>query len=111
MTDKARRTSIQIAGIEVEAFQMPNGDYVMSQTQVARAIGLSETGFRRFLKENQPEPLIDKGLGFDKLSVSTAAGQIKAVSIDTASDFWMAQAFKGNVKAQAFVAACMQEAL
>ncbi|MDZ8136730.1 MAG: hypothetical protein RM049_15705 [Nostoc sp. DedQUE04] len=42
MTTKAKRASIQIAGIDIEVFQIPNGDYVMSQTQVAEAIGVSD---------------------------------------------------------------------
>ncbi|MEH2058982.1 MAG: hypothetical protein V7K97_23065 [Nostoc sp.] len=33
------------------------------------------------------------------------------MSIEITSKFWLAQAFKDNVKAQALVAACMQEAL
>ncbi|QKQ76460.1 hypothetical protein [Nostoc sp. TCL240-02] len=111
MSDKAKRALIQIAGIEIEVFQLPNGDYVMSQTQVAEAIELSEIGFRRFLKENRLNHLPGKGFSFDKFSISGTGRQINAIPVDIASDFWMSQAFKGNIKAQALVSACMQEAL
>ncbi|MBD2436597.1 hypothetical protein [Nostoc sp. FACHB-110] len=47
--DKAKRVTIKIAGIEVEVFQLPNNEYVMSQSQVAEAILMSEISFRRFL--------------------------------------------------------------
>lgn len=36
---------------------------------------------------------------------------IKSVPIDIVADFWTVQAFRGNTKAQALVAACMKEAL
>ncbi|MEH2265599.1 MAG: hypothetical protein V7K59_22630 [Nostoc sp.] len=108
---KAKRASIQVAGIEVEVFQLPNSDYVMSQTQVAEAIDLPEIRFRRFLEGNQPNLLLDKGLSFDKISISGTGRQIKAIPIDIAFDFWLDQAFKGNVKAQALVRACGQETL
>ncbi|WP_335108528.1 hypothetical protein [Nostoc sp.] len=52
MTIKAKRASIQLAGIEVEVFQMPNGDYVMSQTQAAEAIGVSSSCIFSFLHSN-----------------------------------------------------------
>ncbi|MEH2058983.1 MAG: hypothetical protein V7K97_23070 [Nostoc sp.] len=54
MTTKAKRESIQIAGIEVEVFQMPNGEYVMSQSQVADSIEVNPVLALRFLQENHP---------------------------------------------------------
>lgn len=38
MSNKAKRAKIQMAGIEVEVFQLPDGEYVMSQSQVAGAV-------------------------------------------------------------------------
>ncbi|MCC5606989.1 hypothetical protein LC612_09370 [Nostoc sp. CHAB 5834] len=56
MTDRARRTSIQITGIEVEVFQMPNGECTMSQVQAAKAVDKSESLLRAFLTTKQLEP-------------------------------------------------------
>ncbi|MEH2198156.1 hypothetical protein [Nostoc sp.] len=109
--NKAKRALIQIAGIEIEVFQLPDGTYVMSQSQASKAIGLSEIRFRRFLSEKSSEVSPEEDLSFDKFSISGTGRQIKAIPANIASDFWLSQVSKGNNKAIALVSACMQEAL
>lgn len=118
MTTKAKRASIQIAGIEVEIFQLPNGDYIMSQTQVAETVEVHKFLISRFLGEKQAEGKLGKDYRSHKIStINDSFGRggnnnpIKAIPINIASEFWTLQAFKGNTKAQALVAACMQQAL
>jgi hypothetical protein len=114
---KAKRAITAIASIEIEVFQLPNGDYVMSQSQVAIAVDLQGIYVLRFLDEKQPEALPGKdywNYKIDTVKDSQGRGgnrQIKVVSLETASAFWLAQAFKGNEKAQALVFACTQESL
>ncbi|MEH2195671.1 MAG: hypothetical protein V7K98_23935 [Nostoc sp.] len=79
MLNKAKRALIQIAGIEIEVFQLPDGTYVMSQSQASRAIGLSEIRFRRFLSEKSSEVSPEEDLSFDKFSISGTGRQIKAI--------------------------------
>jgi hypothetical protein len=38
-SDKAKRATVAIGSSEVDAFQMPDGSYCMSQAQVAECIG------------------------------------------------------------------------
>ncbi|NJN62577.1 MAG: hypothetical protein HC795_14610 [Coleofasciculaceae cyanobacterium RL_1_1] len=39
---KAKRATIAIGTMEIDVFQLPDGSYRMSQTQVAETIGQSE---------------------------------------------------------------------
>jgi len=117
MSDKAKRARIQIAGIEVEVFQLPDGEYVMSQSQVASAVGVNRTLMFRFLDEQWLEGNLHKDyrcykIDFDSTSGNRGGnGQIKPVAINLASEFWLEQAIKGNVKAQGLAQACIKEAL
>lgn len=117
MSDKAKRTTIAISGIEVEGFQLPDGRYAMSQSQPAKAISSDESNVRDFLVSESLKALPDKTYTFGKISIEgngsskRGGSQIKIIPIDIAFDFWLDQAFKGNVKAQALVRACGQETL
>lgn len=114
---KAIRTNIQISGITLEVFRLPNGEYVMSQTQVAEAVGKQEISVRRFLTAKQREGNQSKSYRSDTITFNSTTGnrggngKINIMSIDLASEFWTIQSFKGNTKAQALVYACMKEAL
>ncbi|WP_414571755.1 hypothetical protein [Nostoc sp. CCY 9925] len=117
MTTKAKRALTQVAGIEVEVFQMPDGSYVMSQNQASNVIGLQGIYALRFLEESNIKVLPDKDFKDYRIAIESKAdsrggrGRIKVVPISIAFDFWLDQAFKGNVKAQALVRACGQETL
>lgn len=117
MKNKAKRATIQIGGIEVEVFQLPDGEYVMSQSQVAKAIGKHRFSVSRFLDEMWLEGRLDKdyrchNIDFDSTTSSRGGnGQINIIPIDIASEFWTEQAFKGNIKAQSLIQACIREAL
>lgn len=117
MTTKAKRASIQIAGIEVEVFQLPNGEYVMSQTQIAKAVEKHDFSISRFLTSKHLESLPDNRFQSHITPIEKDwDGQgnrqdIKAVSIDVAFDYWFEQTIKGNTKAAALARACGQETL
>jgi len=52
---RAKRRTIDLGEIPLEVFQLPSGDYRLSQTQVAEAIGKEERSFRDFLASKSPE--------------------------------------------------------
>lgn len=112
---KARRATIALAGIELEVFMKPSGEYVMSQSQVAEAVGKKEFSIRDFLGSKQLETLPGNSYAFDFLDIShenyRGSTRIKVVPLDITSKFWLAQAAKGNIKALALADACMQESL
>ncbi len=58
MTDKARREEIPIGSLSVEGFQMPNGEYRMSLTSTAEAVGLGVQNASDFLRSNAAKRLL-----------------------------------------------------
>ncbi|MCC5637622.1 hypothetical protein LC593_17605 [Nostoc sp. CHAB 5844] len=98
--DKAKRALIHIAGIEVEVFQLPNSEYVMSQSQVAKAVGANEFQVRYFLRSIFAKKMSGKDFN-----------DPNAISLKLASAFWMVQAIYNNVNAEALAFECVGEAL
>lgn len=114
---KAQRTTITIAGIELEGFKLPDGMKGLSQAQMAETIGLWRSTALRFLKSNEAKPLLDKG--FRSSAVSVEAGElsgeqarrINLVPPELVAAFWAYQAERGNKKALALIIALAQETL
>jgi hypothetical protein len=78
----------------------------MSQTDVARSVGISDSSLRDFLGAKRLECPSDERFTLRKIFAETGfeGGQkINAVTLDAAYDFWFTQAFKGNKQAQALV--------
>ncbi|WOD37314.1 hypothetical protein [Nodosilinea sp. E11] len=48
--DKAKRATVAIGSSQVDAFQMPDGSYCMSQAQVAECIGTTPQNASNFLR-------------------------------------------------------------
>ncbi|QLE54820.1 hypothetical protein [Nostoc sp. TCL26-01] len=128
--NKAKRAVIKIASIEVEVFQLPVGEYVMSQSQVGKAIDADRETVKRFIERknqgyrsghnqsaNDIKPLSGKDYRSHKmerektLSGRGGGNEIKVIPIDLASEFWFEQAMKGNSKAQGLTKACLEETL
>ncbi len=90
----------------LEVFQLPDGEYVMSQSQVASTIGTYRLSLARFLDEQWLEGNLHKDYRCYKIDFNSTTrsrggnGQIKPVAINLASEFWLEQAIKGNIKAQ-----------
>jgi hypothetical protein len=111
MTTKAVRATVSIAGISVEVFRMPSGEYVMSQTQVAETVNKDQIYIRRFLDEKQLQALPGNGFKLDKITVEGSKKPINAVPTEIVSAFWGKEAGKGNDKALMLVIACAEEAI
>ncbi|MEM9769990.1 MAG: hypothetical protein AAF889_00040 [Cyanobacteria bacterium P01_D01_bin.73] len=47
--EKAKRATIQLGDRELEVFQLPDGSYRLSQSQVAEAVEKPEANFPDFL--------------------------------------------------------------
>jgi hypothetical protein len=113
---KARRATIKYGSINIEVFQLPNGEYRFSQYQVAKAVDKTEKTVRRFLGGKSPEVLEIKGSASDieleKISIGgDTGGQFNAVPVNIALAFWTYQARLGNNVAQAILAAGTEETL
>ena len=75
-----------------------NGDYFLSQSQVAEAIGVGEHLIRQFLTSKRAEGLLDKDFAFCNLPAEGSDKPVKAIPPKVASLFWSDQAQKGNRK-------------
>lgn len=96
---------------------LPDGEYVMSQEQVARAIDIDAIYIRRFLASDALKTLSGKDFTKDKMTYQDSStgrgksGRINVVPLEVATAFWVSQGNKGNAKASALVSACAMEAL
>ena len=124
MTEKARRILVPFGDILLNGFVLPDGSYALSQSQVAEAIGKRDMSVYRFLVPHFSEQKRLKVLSSNDFRLHTfeveverdsltrgGANTVKIIPIRLASAFWLEQACKGNAKAQALSAACMEEAL
>ncbi|BAY79065.1 hypothetical protein NIES25_55470 (plasmid) [Nostoc linckia NIES-25] len=94
-----------------------DGNYFLSQSQVAEAVGKSEVYTRQFLQSEQAKALLGEGYTPEKTEIEKdnpghrGRSRINIIPIQLAALFWMVQAHKGNAKAQALNYACTVEAL
>lgn len=110
-TVKAVRATIYLGDIPLEVFQLPSGEYRLSQTGVAVAIGNEETSFRNFLVGKSSEALPYKGFRSAKLKVDGNNVKINAIPVELAVVFWGKETIEGNVLAARLLVACGIEAI
>jgi hypothetical protein len=115
---KAQKAVINFGDIELEVYQLPNGDYTLGQTQVGKSIGKGHTSviqflsttspfaspYKDFLEERSSEIIVqDEAFSFDL--------KVKPIPIKITMAYWTYWAIKGNTKAQALLAAGTEETL
>ncbi len=111
---KARRAVMQLGNLELDVFQLPDGSYRMSQTQIAEAVGLSRQYLSRFLSSKwlKALPGLDRSShDFDRVEYEGRGRPINAVPLDIAFAFWLYQVTRGNKRAIALAYACGTETL
>lgn len=111
MTSKAKRGNITIAGIQVEVFQMPNAEYVMSQTQAAGAVGRQANSILSWLHSEQPETLLGETPTILSTPIEDNFRPIQAIPIIAVTAYWQCQSMLGNIQAAKLSFACMTETL
>ncbi|MEM8806867.1 MAG: hypothetical protein AAGF01_12640 [Cyanobacteria bacterium P01_G01_bin.38] len=113
---KATRATVQIGLLEVDAFQLPDGSYRMSQTQAAEIIGRPEINARRFLGSKGIKILLGKGYTPDSIEVESTQGQrggtrFNALPLEVVTAYWVSQCSQGNKQALALVMSLAIESL
>lgn len=115
MTSKARKALVDYCGVQLEGYQLPSGNYTLSRSQVAYAIGQKRgnSSVIEFLNSKSPEALSCKELLVNETDLAIGKGclTIKATPIRIAILYWTYWASKGNLKAQALVAAGAEETI
>lgn len=107
----AKKKVINFGGIELEMFQLPNGDYQLSRTQVGTTIDKHDKSFRQFIEGKSPEALTCKGYIFGEILTEGAGRPIIGTPIKIAMLYWVYWANKGDTKAQSLLAAGTEETL
>lgn len=111
-TYKAKGTTIILGTVLVEVFQLPNGEYRLSQTQVTEAIGKRNRSIIEFLGGKSQEALPYKGFELsESLAVEGANKPITPIPISIATAYWRYWDKKGNPQATAIIDGCVQEAI
>jgi len=110
-TGKARRATIFLGDIPLHVFQVSNGRYKLSQTQLAEAIGKDEISVRRFLTSKSPQALPYKDFTADKIPVMGEGVRFNAVPIPLAIAYWTKESLVGNLVAVRLLAASANEAI
>jgi hypothetical protein len=113
MTNKATRATIKLGDIYLDVFQLPDGKYFLSLTQVAGAIDIPLKRMSELRELNMAKTLCPQGFRMSEtIKVEGGTKPVTAISLDDASTYWTLAAFKTqNIKAIALVAACTAESL
>lgn len=110
-TAKAARATIFLGDIPLEVFQLPNGEYRLSQTGVGEAVKRSDKALRRFLQSNSAHAIPHKDYRPDRVGIVGTGGSFVAVPVNLAIAFWTKEAMSANVDAALLLGACAAEAI
>jgi hypothetical protein len=111
---KAVQVTIFLGNIPLDVYQLPDQSYKLYTESVTGAIDKQGQDLLNFLrgKSLQALPFKDYNLVHaPKVEVEGQGGFIKPIPVSLATSYWLYQAFKGNLKAQAIAQACMIESI
>jgi hypothetical protein len=113
ITTKATRATITLGDIELDVFQLPDGKYFLSLTQVAESIGIPLKRMSEIRELNMAQTLYPEGFSLsEKVKVEGGTKPVNIISLDDTSKYWTLAAFQTqNLKAMALLAASQTEAL
>lgn len=110
-TSKARKAQIVYNGIELDAYQLPSGEYNLSKNQVGAAIDKDHKSLGRFIEGNSQEALPYKGFVHGQISIEGNNAIFHGVPLNLAAAYWTYWAQKGNTTALALVSTSVVESL
>ena len=106
--------TIRLGDSPMDVGMLPNGDYCLSQAQVAQIIGQTPESLIQFISLNEIKFKGSKACKLFNLAFFYLEGvdqPIKPVSIGVASLYWNKCAVAGNKKAQRLTLTLMQDGL
>ncbi|HET8686788.1 MAG TPA: hypothetical protein VFM18_08995 [Methanosarcina sp.] len=109
--NKAKKATIVYNGIELEAYQLPDGSYHLSKTQVGKAIEKHNDSLREWLSGKSPEALPYKDFSLTELSIEGNNATFHGVPLELAAAYWTYWAQRGNTIALALVSTSVVESL
>lgn len=99
----AKKKTVTMFGMDVEVYQLPNGEYTMSKTQVGQVIEKGDKSLRQFLDGTSPEAAPYKGVTLEVLTIAETQLTIQVVPWDIIYAYWTYWAKKSNVLAQTLI--------
>ncbi len=106
--------TIYVGDLPLDVAMLPDGEYCLSQTQVAEVIDKSPESLIQFMNSDYFKASwskVCKLLELSEVYLEGADQPIKPVSIDVASSYWSKWAVAGNKKAQSLTFILMQDGL
>ena len=100
-TIRAKREEIELGDRKIEVFQLPSGEYKLSQTQVTEVVGKPERSLRDFLGSKSLEALPYKDFRSAKFLTEGNNASINAIPIKLANAYWL-QYSEGRILPLAF---------
>lgn len=113
---KAKRATVTIGNLTVDAFMLPDGSYRMSQTQASECISDDTVYARNFLISKPFKSIRSEGYTpetFDVEPTKSVRGQtrIQGWTLDIVYAYWVYRCFKGNKSAFSLVITLGSESL
>ena len=108
---KAVRTTVEFAGVDLELFMLPNGEYFASQTSASASLDKDNTSIMRFSTSSALKALLGKEFELRSLTVTGSNKPIKAVPLEVVSAYWMHWCGKGDAKAKQLVGGLIKRTL
>lgn len=107
----AKRAVIHLGNSPIEVFQLPSGQYQLSQTSSTAAVDKPSGSISDFKRSNSPLALPYKSKSFQTAHVEGESANIKLVPIDYAIAYWIKEAVQGNTQAILLLAAAAAESV
>lgn len=110
-TYKAEPRVIQLGQIPVTVYQLPNGNYCLSQTEVSGVIEKLESSLRYYKGSKRVESLPASNFTFSTFCIEGSKKPISPVPLELAALYWQHWDAKGNLAARTLVNALIKRSL
>jgi hypothetical protein len=113
MTIKAVRATITLGDIDLDVYQLPDGQYFLSLTQVAETIDMPLKRMSEIRELKMVQTLYPQGFRMSEtVKVEGGTKPVTIISLDDVSKYWTLAAFQTqNAKAMSLLAASQAETL
>jgi hypothetical protein len=113
MTIKAIKATIILGDIDLDVYQLPDGQYFLSLTQVAETIDMPLKRMSQIRELKMAQTLYPQGFRMsEKVKVEGGTKPVTIISLDDVAKYWTLAAFQTqNAKAMSLLAASQAEAL
>ena len=100
---KAKKATFNLGSLVLDGYQLPDGSYRMSQTQVSAVLNKTHKSVGEFLEGKSPQALPYKGsMPQQKLKVEGVQNYVLGITLEIAKAYWLYWALNGDTRAISF---------